>query len=527
MQLTDLTVEVRDGSFNRIGQLLPSDLVGATFVTRFNNVGFWSVRLPNGYALAEALRLPGAGLIVTGPTGVILSGPTKTARLEQTIDNSLGDWVIEGSDDSIVCSERLAYPLPSEADVTLQTAQHDIRTGFAETVIKGYVEANISAIAGTVRAIPNLTVEPDLGRGFAVSAIARFDNLQNLLYPLAQTGGIGFTVEQEDDLLVFKVYEPIDRSETVRMDLENNKLSKTEYSYLSPKATRAIVGGAGEGPERLMYEGTSTDSLLAESVWGRRIELFVDSRGADVESELTQSADEMLVDNGKTIVALSVTPSDDQNMRYGYEWDLGDRVTVVVGDIETSAVVTEVGISIQPDGVRIGATVGTPAAVDFESKLIQKQADQEVRISNIERNTTGYGVNTIYQPEGGTIGGTQPVFSGPGITGTYNRFGNMVHFAIEVDFTNITSFGTGQYYLTLPYDSLATYMFRDGRLQKVVGPINYHISGSVQTGSNQLLLWSSDKVASGVQDVAFTSSFPATLTTADNFHIAGTYEIAG
>jgi len=65
MQLTDLTVEVRDGSFNRIGQLLPSDLVGATFVSRFNNAGFWSVRLPSGYALAEALRSPGAGIIVT------------------------------------------------------------------------------------------------------------------------------------------------------------------------------------------------------------------------------------------------------------------------------------------------------------------------------------------------------------------------------------------------------------------------------------------------------------------------------
>lgn len=525
MLLSDLVVEVRDSTLTRVGQLSASDLVGAVFVTRFNNVGSWSVKLTADSPMAEVLRTPGSGLIVTGPQGTILSGPTVSAKLNQTADDPQGEWSIEGVDDSVLLAERLAYPLPSVADVTAQTSARDVRTGNAETVVKAYVEDNISAYAGTVRAIAELDIEPDAGRGSVVTGSARFDNLQELLYPLAQTGGIGYTIEQNGDLLVFQVYEPVDRTATIRMDVDNGRLTSSEYVYQSPKVTRAIVGGAGVAIERLFYEGTSTDSLLAESVWGRRIEHFVDDRGSDLPDELIQKAEESLVDEGKTIVNLAVTPSDDQNMSYGFDWNLGDKVTVVVGSTEASAVVTEVGISIQPDGVRVGATVGTPVAVDFESKLVSKVADQGSRISNLERNSTGYGVNTVYQPEGGTIGGTQPTFSGPAIEGSFNRFGNMVHFSIRVTFTNITSFGTGQYYLTLPYPVRVAYDFREGCIHDASVSTQYQISGHAFAGSSQLLLSASDKVASGVQDVPFTYNFPVTLTTADSFHIAGTYEI--
>lgn len=386
MLLSDLTVEVRDPDLNRVGQLMPTDLVGAVFVSRYNNVGSWQVRLANGSPMGELLRQPGYGIVVTGPTGVIISGPTIGAKLEQTVDNSIGDWVIDGADDSLLLEERLAYPEPTNSNVTTQLAAYDSRTGYAETVIKGYVEDNISLYAGTDRAIAYLDIENDLGRGATVSGQARFDTLQELCYNLATTGGIGFTIEQNGDLLEFQVYQPQDLSGTIRMDLENGKLSRTEYSYLSPKVTRAILGGSGEGDTRIFYEGTTTDSILAEGQWGRRIETFTDDRQTTDAALFAQKANEVLVENGKTIVNTSVTPSDDVNMRYGFDWGLGDLVTVVIGDIESSAIVTEVGISIEADGVRIGATVGTPAPVEFESKIIVHQQVLDERISHLERN---------------------------------------------------------------------------------------------------------------------------------------------
>lgn len=527
MQVDDLIIEVRDNALDRVGQFRPGDLVGATFVLKFNTVGFWEMKLPSGNRLGELLRLPGYGIIVTGPDGsVIFSGPTMSAKLQQTPDNIEGDWVISGSSDDIILQERLAYPTPGTADVQAQVTAYDSRQGNAETVIKGYVNANLGLGAPLARQVSNLAIEETENRGELVQANARFIQMQKLLYDLAQTGGIGYRILQVENYLEFQVYEPEDKTLVIRMDIDNNQLSQAEYTYAKPVVTRAIVGGQGEDEWRRFAEVTNTDSLAAESEWNRRIEVFKDERSTRINEDLIQSGLELLVDQGKTITNLSVTPAEETNMRFGIDWYLGDKVTVVVNDIEASAVVTEVGITIQEDGVRIGATVGTPVATDYETKIISRQANQEDRISSLERNITGYGINVEYQPSGGTSG-VQPTFSGPAISGSFNRFGNMVHFSILVDFDNILTFGTGQYYLTLPYPARNAYQFRDGCLHDASAGTEYHISGHVFAESDILQLNSSDKVGSSIQDVDFTSTVPVTLTTADSFHISGTYEIEG
>ena len=127
-----------------------------------------------------------------------------------------------------------------------------------------------------------------------------------------------------------------------------------------------------------------------------------------------------------------------------------------------------------------------------------------------------------YQPLGGTDG-TQPTFSGnPLITGSYVRFGPLCHFQIDVDFDNITSFGSGQYYLTLPFNSEHDFLVRDGCLHDASGGDQYAITGHCNAGSNVLELLS---VASNGRDVPFTYNVPVTLAVADNFHIAGTYHV--
>ena len=191
--------------------------------------------------------------------------------------------------------------------------------------------------------------------------------------------------------------------------------------------------------------------------------------------------------------------------------------------LETQAVVTEIGINIGADGVRIGATVGTPIGIEFESKLLAKTNQLDSRVSNLERSTTGYGVNTNYQPGGGTDG-TQPVFDPTDITGSFNRFGNMVHFQVAVNFTNISSFGTGRYYLTLPYPSRTEYTFAAGHLFDNSQSKAYLIIGTVQAGGSQLELFYLG--ASGILE-DFTSTSPKALAPEDHFDISGTYEIEG
>tara|TARA_R110000782_G_scaffold144033_1_gene236918 strand:- start:749 stop:1912 length:1164 start_codon:yes stop_codon:yes gene_type:complete len=386
MQVDDLIIEVRDPSYLRIGQFRPNELVGAKFILKYNNVGSWEMRLPQGSRLGEFLRLPGYGVIVTGPDGsVLFSGPTVSAQLLQTAENIDGDWTISGVSDDVILIERLAYPTPATADVGAQTEASDDRLGFCETIIKEYVSVNIGPDAPAVRQIANLSIQTTANLGDSVQGRARFQTIQDVIYGLAQTSNLGYTIEQLGTGLQFQVYSPVDRTTTVRMDMDNSQLSRAEYAYAVARVTRAIVGGQGENQYRQFVEVTNTQSLAAESEWSRRVEAFTDGRNSGEHSYLLQDGAEFLADQGKTIVEMSITPSDNFNMRFGRDWYLGDRVTVVINTLEASAVVTEVGISIQADGVRLAATVGTPVGIDYESRVLAKTATLAQRLSNLER----------------------------------------------------------------------------------------------------------------------------------------------
>lgn len=385
MKIEDLTVEVRNSSLERVGQITADYLAGFTAVLRNNAVGSWSITLPVGHRMAGALTLPGAGIVVTTAQGTLVSGPTTSVILNQSTNDPQGAYSITGVDDSVILQDKLAYPKPSTSDVTLQTNAYDVRTGNAEDVIKQYVDANIGPSAPSSRKVEGLTVQTSAGLGGTVDGSARFISIQELLVGLADVGEVSFSVEQVSDGLVFSVSEPVDRSGYIRLDLQNGRLTRTEYVYAQPLTTRTIVGGSGDNANRVFLEQSNADSLSAEALWGRRIERFVDARGTDVNDELQAAGNEVLAKDGKTQISATVMPSDDQTMLYGVDWNLGDKVSVVIGDIQLVSVVTEVGILISPDGVRIGATIGEPRTKDYESQIIIRQNDSTLRISKLER----------------------------------------------------------------------------------------------------------------------------------------------
>ena len=132
------------------------------------------------------------------------------------------------------------------------------------------------------------------------------------------------------------------------------------------------------------------------------------------------------------------------------------------------------------------------------------------------------GKSISFVVQGGTDG-TQPTFSSaPLFTGSYTKMGNLCHFQVDVDMDNITSFGTGQYYIKLPFPSSHNYLLSNGCLHDFSTGDEYAILGHVLAGSDTLTLLST---ASNGRQVPFEHNVPVTLSTADNFHIAGTYEI--
>ncbi|NBU99908.1 MAG: hypothetical protein EBS31_00320 [Burkholderiaceae bacterium] len=129
-------------------------------------------------------------------------------------------------------------------------------------------------------------------------------------------------------------------------------------------------------------------------------------------------------------------------------------------------------------------------------------------------------VETSFTINGGALG-TQPTFDGaPLFSGSYVKTGPLVHFQIQVDMDNILTFGSGQYYVDLPFNAKHGYDFREGCLHDISSSRQYAISGHVFAGTNRLFLSYTD---SNGQDAVFDYNSPVLLDVADNFHISGTY----
>jgi len=390
VRLSDITVEVRDRSLTRLGLIRPEDL-DLTIDEAHNNVGTWTVKLPTEHPLAVALRQPGAGIIVTGPTGVLMSGPTIKPELAASVADPAGTVTVEGVTDSVLLADALAYPQPGNGDPETQTLAHDTRTGPVETLLHAFVNANIGPAAPPVRrgaGLPGaLTMGANLGRGPVTTKSARFAVLGNLLAELASVADLGFRIVQRGDVLVFETYPVHDHTADVRLDIYNNTLSSHRTALAAPGATQVIVAGQQEGVDRQFLHLSTADSTTAQQQWGRRIERFVDQRNTSDVAELTQAGMEVLTQQGVTAIAVQARPMDDTTMTFGTDWGLGDRVAVVVAGQELAATVTGYAVKTDADGFRLGALIGDPTALNPGAATARAAATVETRVAALERTT--------------------------------------------------------------------------------------------------------------------------------------------
>ncbi|MFI2673995.1 siphovirus ReqiPepy6 Gp37-like family protein [Streptomyces albidoflavus] len=363
-----------------------------------NNVGAWKLILPAEHHLADTLRTPGAGIVVTGPTDVLMSGPVTVPEYAATPEDPGASITFEGVSDSVTLADMLAYPEPANPDATTQAAGHDERSGPAESVMHAYVTANCGPAAPAPRRRPLLTMGTDLGRGPVVTKAARFPVLGELLSEIASVAQLGFRIVQRGQALVFETYEVADRTREIRLDTLTGTLAGQRVTVSPPAVTRVIVAGQGELEDRHFVTVDSPDSLTAEADWGRRIERFVDQRQTDDAAELKQAGDEALAEGGATTVAVQAVPADDAGtMRYGTHWQLGDRVTVVAGGQELVSVVTGMKLKADSDGFRLGVLLGDPTGFRTDAAGARVSA-VESRVSSLERTAEAtppgvYGLN--------------------------------------------------------------------------------------------------------------------------------------
>lgn len=346
---------------------------------KWRGVGAWQVQGPNR-GLMRTLMEPTRGLIVVdrrgvpllSPDDVLISGDVEEdgplAWSAEGADSGPGTITLAGGDDLVIIADELAFPDPTKSaeDQITATDAYDSRSGAAETVIKGYVAANVGAGRAADRgdaAVPNartVTIATDQERGSTVSYKARFDDLLEVATKMADASSpqLGLRVQQDDGDLVFDVYEPTDRSGRVRFSRARRNLRAYSLTRSMPTATHAVVAGGGEGTARVFRERADTD---AANEWGRIVRVFVDQRQTTEASELDAAGDEALA-QGRRTGALSVTAVDTPSCRFGLHFGLGDLVAV---ELETGAVlvdrVTTAVLAATEEGPRpTQITIGTP-----------------------------------------------------------------------------------------------------------------------------------------------------------------------
>jgi hypothetical protein len=368
-------LHVRSADLRRVAEV--DDYTQLELVMRFNRTGTWVLDLPAGTEAAAALAGFDAGLIVTRDGRTVMSGPvTGITRQRDADTNSL---TVAGVDDSVWLARRLALPVPSGPPYT--AAAYDVRSGAAETVLRAYVDANLGPGARPERRVLGLTLAPDQLRGKTVKGRARFQTVGELLARLALVG-LGYRIVQVGNGLVFEVYVPTDRTRTAVFSEELGNLDGFTYQAQAAEANYVIAAGGGEGTARVFAERGDSTSIVRYG----RIETFLDQRQTTDPTELQQAIDEELAERAEQ-VGLSISPADTEALKFGRDYDLGDRVTVMVDSTPIRDVLREVKITLDGGGETVTPTVGTPDGPRPGQvlRLFDRMRSLQRRVSNVER----------------------------------------------------------------------------------------------------------------------------------------------
>lgn len=384
--IPDLVVHLRDWTGTRVAQI--DDVIKLEFVIRHQDVGSWVLDLHPDAAAAAVLRdtlnagvIRHAGIEVVRGGQLILSGPVTS--IEGSRKGMTERITLSGADDTIWLDRREAKPQPLTAAPPYSTNAYDVRTGVASTVLRSYVDANLgpSALAG--RHVPGLVLGVDPLVGDTITGQARYQTVLELLQGLAVAGGdLGFRIISTGaGGLEFDVYQPVDRTATVKFSQALGNLGDYDYKVAAPTGNYGFGAGGGEGTARTIVEEGDSSSV---ATWGL-IEFFRDRRDTTDTTQITQSLDEELAKQASTR-AVTITPIDTPQVAFGVHYGLGDRVTAVVDDLTIVEVVREVKITYSSAGQLVQPTLasagsGPPAVPSFFRGTSRTQA----RVTDLER----------------------------------------------------------------------------------------------------------------------------------------------
>lgn len=374
----------RVGIFDKAFQpMFPLGDAAVSVTPRHLAIGTGSLSIPLAHNRADAMFAAGVRCTIDYLIGEdrnddaswlrVMSGQLFSRTIPEASVPAVGKVLTFGiRDDYAILGNLLGWPNPGSAIGSQNVNAYDVRSGNAESVIKGYVTANKGRLPYTV------TVATNGNRGATVYGSVRFDKLIDVLPVYALAGGIGLSVKQVAGGLVFDIYVPTDRSSRVLSEASGT-LTSWSLSSTGPSATAAIVATDGAATARHFVEFFDTST---ETLWHDRVETFVDAR--DLQN--TQTSE--VAQRGATALAAgapqagwSVTLAETDVVRYGRNLLVGDKVAVqITPTLSLVDVLSECTLSWQAgQGLTVSPVVGAQTAQSSPNRLLARAVSTALR----------------------------------------------------------------------------------------------------------------------------------------------------
>jgi hypothetical protein len=374
-------IYIRDRNLNRVAEVKEYNKFEVTL--NFNDVGKWVLTMPDGTPEAKAIRnvraqgLGLGGIVVERNNEFLFSGPIRNIRATADwLDDDGDTLIVEGTDDNGLLVTRLAMPPPYIAQAGTGIG-YDEFLGPAESAMIRLVTKNM--IEPPQRRIPGVTVSTDQERGSNITIRSRYHTLLEKLQEAGRYDDLGFRLIQKETSLLFEVYEPQNKVQSVVFSRERGNLGGYDYAVNAPAANFVIGGGQGEEEARIFaYAGDEPSRALYGT-----IEAFDDQRNVPTQAELVEIILNDIVEMTEDI-RFEFQPLETINTRFMRDYQIGDRVTVEIEGEVIQDLIRGVTIQVDTNDETITPVIGTPG-VGTSFRLFDKVRNLEGRIGRIEK----------------------------------------------------------------------------------------------------------------------------------------------
>ncbi len=268
---------------------------------------------------------------------------------------------------------------------------YDIRTGPADKVAKELVffNAGIGACSdqfGT-RAIPYLAVAAPTAVGGVITSSARGENLLTQVQDVCASGSVNFQTTQVGNELVFDTFigNNLAQNNDLIFSVESGNLK--DYTLASGHPTANMIWGCGPdtGPDKTMLPSGDIASIGSFGRWESWISAAT-SKATDSSAIINASmvqTNNLALTQSIINTSMTLTIQETDQVRYPRDFQLGDKVIIVVGSRQVTEIITAIQYSV-PTSTSGGGS-GTALSAALAKQPTQAMKTQKVTTKQIQQ----------------------------------------------------------------------------------------------------------------------------------------------